>query len=136
MKTLQVTRTLVWAIISFSALLYSCQEDDSELTPSTDFTGTYFVEEEDPDDSFTLIIEKHESKKGYLQIRNFGGFMNIPIDGKASGNMLEIPTQTFSEGTKELILSGTANFVSDTLIIDYQVRGFTSFDSQDRAIRQ
>jgi hypothetical protein len=138
MKTfrIQSAKMFLYAGICLSTLISGCKKDNEPVGPAVDFTGRYLIVEDDPDDSYTLRVERHPTKAGTLNLHNFGDFMNVPVEGRSQGDRLVIPTQTFSQRGKDLILSGSATFRSDTLYLEYQVRGFTEFDASEKAVRQ
>jgi hypothetical protein len=125
-------------LISFSLVLASCSKDKALPISNSPFVGQYEV----VDDNETYML-KVESKGGkYFQIKEFGGFLNAPLDAVAEGDILRIPSQTFTNPNgKKITLVGTGMLSTketrdDTITFQYSVSGFTEYSGDFAGTRK
>ena len=135
-----IFRNLSFLLLSFSLFLASCSKSKDDTIPvqGAAFVGQYLVVE--PSETYTLQIE---SKGGSnFQIKEFGGFLNVPLNAVSEGNALKIPAQTFKNPNgKSLTVSGTGvlstkNKKDDTIKFQYKVTGFTEYESDIEGTRK
>jgi hypothetical protein len=139
-QTASLIRKFSFVVLSITLALASCSKKDSGAGGSNagPFAGQYLVV--DSDETYTLKIES--SGDNNFQIKNFGGFMNVPVKATANGNSLTIPSQTFKNPNgNSLTVSGTGSLTSkgkkdDTIIINYTVSGFANYSSDLEGVRQ
>lgn len=139
-NSFSILRNLSLILLSFSFVLASCSKDNDDTAPAqgSEFVGQYLVIE--PSETYTLQIE---SKGGSnFQIREFGGFLNAPLNAVAEGNSLKIPSQTFKNPSgKSITITGTGVLSTkakknDTIKFDYKVTGFTQYESDFEGTRK
>lgn len=130
-------RNISLAVLSLSLLFASCSKNNDKVVGS-EFVGSYAVTEDD--DAYTVTIE---SKGGNnYQIKNFGGFMYVPVNATADGGQLKIPAQTFKNGSGfEITISGaglltTKSKKDDTIKFNYSVSGDTNYSSDFEGLRK
>ena len=130
-------RTFSVAVLSLSLLFTACSKN-KDKAEGAEFVGSYAVE--DGDDDYTLIIENKGGNK--YHIKNFGGFMYVPVEANASGGKLVIPSQNFTnsngfnitiKGTGVLDKKSSAN---DLIRFEYEVSGSTNYDSDFEGLRK
>jgi hypothetical protein len=135
-----IFRSLSFFILSFTLILVSCSKSKDNVVPvqGAEFIGEYLVV--DPSETYTLQIE---SKGGSnFQIKEFGGFLNAPLNAVAESNTLKIPAQTFSNpnGTTITITGtgvlSTKSKKDDTITFQYKVTGFTNYESDFEGTRK
>lgn len=135
-----IFRSLSFFILSFTLILVSCSKSKDNVLPvqGAEFIGEYLVV--DPSETYTLQIE---SKGGNnFQIKEFGGFLNAPLNAVAESNTLKIPAQTFSNpnGTTITITGtgvlSTKSKKDDTIKFQYKVTGFTNYESDFEGTRK
>jgi hypothetical protein len=135
-----IFRSLSFFILSFTLILVSCSKSKDNVVPvqGAEFIGEYLVV--DPSETYTLQIE---SKGGSnFQIKEFGGFLNAPLNAVADGNALKIPAQTFTNpnGTTITITGtgvlSTKSKKDDTIKFQYKVTGFTDYESDFEGTRK
>jgi len=102
------------------------------------FVGQYVVV--DPSETYTLQID---SKGGSnFQIREFGGFLNAPLNAVVDGNSLNIPSQTFTNPSgKSITITGkgvlsTKAKKDDTIKFDYKVTGWQNYEGDFEGTRK
>lgn len=127
-------------LLSFSLVLASCSKSKDDTAPAqgSEFVGQYLVVE--PSETYTLQID---SKGGSnFQIKEFGGFLNVPLNAVAEGNGLKIPSQTFTNPSgKSITITGTGVLSTkakknDTIKFQYKVSGFTQYESDFEGTRK
>ena len=135
-----IFRNLSFSLLSFSLLLASCGKSKDNTTPvqGAAFAGQYLVV--DPSETYTLQIE---SKGGSnFQIKEFGGFLNAPLNAVAEGNALKIPSQTFKNPSgKSITITGkgvlsTKAKKDDTIKFEYEVTGWQEYESDFEGTRK
>lgn len=129
-QTFSFFRNLSLVVLSLSLVFASCSKKDGvDAAPTAAFSGNYTVADET--ETYTLKVESKGGNK--FQIKNFGGFLNVPINAEANGNNLTIPSQTFTnpnghtltvEGTGMLTTKDTKD---DTIYFTYKVSGFANY---------
>ena len=133
-------RSLSFLFLSFSLVLASCNKDNDDTVPAQGaaFAGQYLVV--DPSETYTLQIE---SKGGSnFQIKEFGGFLNTPLNAVLDGNTLKVPAQTFTNPSGKSITISGAGVLStkvkkdDTIKFEYQVTGWQEYESDFEGTRK
>lgn len=125
------------AVLSLSLLFAACSKNKDKAEGS-EFVGSYAVE--DGDDKYTLVIESKGGNK--YQIKNFGGFMYVPVEANASGGKLNIPSQNFSNSNgfnvtiKGTAVLGTKSSANDLIRFEYEVSGSANYESDFEGIRK
>jgi hypothetical protein len=134
-----VFRNISLIFLSFTMVLASCSKSkDDKVVPGSAFIGQYVVVE--PSETYTLQIDNKGGAN--FQIREFGGFLNVPLNAVFSGDKLTIPSQTFKNPSgKSLTITGTGVLSTktkkdDTIHFDYAVSGFTNFESDFTGTRK
>jgi hypothetical protein len=80
------------------------------------------------DETYTLKIENAGGSN--FQIREFGGFLNVPLKANGNGNTLHIPSQTFTNPSgKSITIVGTGTLSTksskdDTITFEYSLTGY------------
>ncbi len=130
-------RNLSLAVLSLSLVFTSCSKNKDKVA-GREFVGSYTVVEDD--ETYTLTIE---SKGGNnYAVKNFGGFMYIPVEAKAEGGQLKIPAQTFKNSSGfEITVSGNAVLSTkskkdDTINFNYAVSGDANYTSDFEGTRK
>lgn len=142
MKSSVVTRSsflrnISLAVLSLSVVFASCSKNNDKVVGS-EFVGSYSVQ--DDDETYTVTIESKGGNK--YQIKNFGGFMYVPIDATADGGQLKVPSQTFKNSSGfEITISGagvlsTKSKKDDTVIFNYTVSGDANYKSDFEGTRK
>ncbi len=139
-QTAFLIQKLSFVLLSITLALVSCSKKDSGVSgpPSAPFAGQYLVVDED--ETYTLQVESTGGSD--FQIKNFGGFMNVPVKAKANGSMLTIPTQTFKNPNgNTLTVSGSGSLVTkgakdDTILLTYTLSGFANYNGDVEGSRQ
>lgn len=138
-QTASLIKKFTFVLLTITLGLVSCSKKDSGPSiPSAPFAGSYLVE----DDDETYILKIENTGGNNFQIREFAGFMNVPVKAVANGNTLSIPSQTFTNPSgKTLTLVGTGTLLTkgakdDTVKFTYTVSGFTNFTSDFEGVRQ
>jgi hypothetical protein len=133
-------RNISLILLSFTVVLASCSKSKDDVVPvqGAAFVGQYVVV--DPSETYTLQID---SKGGSnFQIREFGGFLNAPLNAVADGNSLKIPSQTFTNPSgKSITITGkgvlsTKAKKDDTIKFDYKVSGWQNYESDFEGTRK
>ena len=133
-------RNISFFLLSFTLLLASCSKNKEDVIPvqGAAFAGQYVVV--DPSETYTLQIE---SKGGSnFQIKEFGGFLNAPLNAMVEGNTLKIPSQTFKNPNgKSITITGkgvlsTKVKKDDTVKFEYKVTGWTEYESDFEGTRK
>ena len=140
-NSFSIFRNFSMVLFSSMALLASCSKDNDNNGPSAQasaFAGQYLVVE--PSETYTLQIE---SKGGNnFHIKEFGGFLNAPLNAVVEGNILKIPSQTFTNPSgKSITITGAGTLLTkakkdDTIRFDYKVTGFTEYESDFEGTRK
>jgi hypothetical protein len=93
-----------------------------------------------PSETYTLQIE---SKGGSnFQIKEFGGFLNAPLNAVLDGNTLKVPAQTFTNpGGKAITITGKGGLSTkvkkdDTIKFEYKVTGWQEYESDFEGTRK
>jgi hypothetical protein len=129
-------RNISLAVLSLSLVFTSCSKNNDKVVGS-EFVGSYAVQEDD--DAYTIAIESKGGNK--YQIKNFGGFMYVPIEANAVGSQLNIPSQTFKNSSGfEITITGTGSLTTkskkdDTIKFNYSVSGSANYDSEFEGTR-
>jgi len=139
-QTASLIRKFSFVVLSITLALASCSKKDSGApsTPSAPFAGQYLVIDED--ETYTLNVESTGGNN--FQIRNFGGFMNVPVKATANGIALTIPSQTFKNPNGNILtVSGTGSLSTkgtkdDTIKINYSISGFANYSGDLEGVRQ
>ena len=135
-----ISRNRSLFFLLFTLLLASCSKskDDSVPPQGAAFVGQYIVT--DPSETYTLQIE---SKGGSnFQIKEFGGFLNVPLNAVLAGSTLKVPAQTFTNGSgKSITITGTGVLQTkakkdDTIKFDYKVTGWQDYESDFEGTRK
>jgi hypothetical protein len=135
-----ISRNRSLFFLFFTLLLASCSKskDDSVPPQGSAFIGQYVVV--DPSETYTLQIE---SKGGSnFQIKEFGGFLNVPLNAVLDGSTLKVPSQTFTNGSgKSITITGTGVLQTkakkdDTIKFDYKVTGWQNYESDFEGTRK
>ena len=135
-----IFRNISFLLLSFPLVLASCSKDkdDSPSSQGSSFVGKYLVV--DPSETYTLEIS-HKGGNNF-QIKEFGGFLNAPLNGVLNGSSLNIPSQTFTNPSgKSITITGTGVLSTkakkdDTIKFDYKVTGFTNYESDFEGTRK
>jgi hypothetical protein len=135
-----ISRNISLFFLSFSLLLASCSKskDDSVPAQGAAFVGQYLVV--DPSETYTLLIENKGGSN--FQIKEFGGFLNVPLNAVLEGNSLKVPSQTFTNGSgKSITITGTGFLQTkakkdDTIRFDYKVTGWQNYESDFEGTRK
>lgn len=101
-----IIRTYIPSILFALVTLSSCSDDDDVPT----VFGSYEVSETNHYDAVdTYPIDLTQAKSGgvNIEIKNFGGFMFVPVKGTLDATALTIPTQTFTAGNEIIKISGS-----------------------------
>ncbi len=139
MKQLFSFRNTALMILSLTVVFASCSKKDADLSaPVAAFAGNFTV----TDDTETYIMKVETKGGNKFAIRNFGGFLNAPLNAVADGSSLTIPSQTFTNPNgNKLTIVGTGTLQTkatrdDTIVWNYSVSGFTSYSGEIVATRQ
>jgi hypothetical protein len=134
-----LSRNISLFILSFGLFLASCSKDkDIAAAPGAAFAGQYQVV--DDTETYTLKVESKGGNNYY--IREFGGFLNVPLNATADGSTLNIPKQSFTNPSgKTLTVVGkgfltTKSKKDDTITFQYTVSGFTNYDGDFTGTRK
>lgn len=138
-QSITTLRNLSVALVSFALLLTSCSKDkDAVPVQGAEFDGKYTVVE--PSETYTLEIRNKGGAN--FEIKEFGGFLNVPLKAVFEGNALKIPSQTFTNPNgKSLTIKGVGTLVTkakkdDTVRFEYEVSGFTAYEGDFEGTRQ
>lgn len=122
--------------LSFTLLFASCSKNsDSNPTPNTpapSYAGNFLV----ADENETYVLKIENKGGNHFQIKEFGGFLNVPLNAYAEGSSLNIPSQTFKNPnghTLTIVGKGTLSTKTakdDTIKFEYSVSGFTEYESE------
>ena len=135
-----IFRKISLVLISFTLLLASCSKSKDDKVPvqGAEFVGQYTVVE-----SYETYILQIDSKGGAnFQIKEFGGFMNVPVNAVFEGNKLTIPAQTFKNPNgKSLTITGkgilsTKVKKDDTIKFEYKMTGWIDSESEFEGTRK
>ena len=138
--SLSIFRNISLLFLSASLVLASCSKDndDSVSAQQSAFAGKYLVVES----SETYTVEVlHKGGKNF-QIKEFAGFLNVPLNAVLNGSSLGIPSQTFTNPSgKSITITGTGVLMTkakkdDTIKFDYKVSGFTNYESDFEGTRK
>ena len=135
-----IFRNIFLFFLSFTLILASCSKSKDDTVPAqgSAFVGQYVVV--DPSETYTLQIE---SKGGSnFQIKEFGGFLNSPLNAVLDGSTLKVPAQTFTNPSgKSITITGTGVLSTkakkdDTIKFDYKVTGWQEYESDFEGTRK
>lgn len=135
-----IFRNISLFLLSFTLVLASCSKSKDDTVPvqGAAFVGQYVVV--DPSETYTLQID---SKGGSnFQIKEFGGFLNTPLNAVVDGNSLKIPAQTFTNpGGKSITIAGkgilsTKVKKDDTVKFEYKVTGWQDYEGDFEGTRK
>ena len=135
-----IIRNISFLLLSFSLVIASCSKDkdDNVSQQSSAFVGKYLVV--DPAETYTIEIA-HKVGNNF-QIKEFAGFLNVPLNAVLNGKALTIPSQTFTNPSgKSITITGTGVLSSkakkdDTIKFDYSVSGYTNYDGDFEGTRK
>ncbi len=139
--SLSIFRNISLLFISASLVLASCSKDNDDNISSqqSSFVGKYLVV--DPSETYTIEV-LHKGGNNF-QIKEFGGFLNVPLNAVLNGSSLNIPSQTFTNPSsgKSITITGTGVLMTkakkdDTIKFDYKVSGFTNYESDFEGTRK
>jgi hypothetical protein len=134
MKTKNENLSLIRVCILSSVILAlcavqltSCSDDDPGPDDRTKFLGKYDVEESpsdgaDPDEFYEITISNSGSG---IEIDNFRFFL-VPIKATVNGMNMTIPSQSFTQGSATIEVSGSGVLADDVLYYDYTLTGFVN----------
>ena len=133
-------RNISLILLSFTAVLASCSKSKDDVVPvqGAAFVGQYLVV--DPSETYTLQIDNKGGSN--FQIKEFGGFLNAPLNAVADGNSLKIPAQTFTNPSgKSITITGkgvlsTKAKKDDTIKFDYKVTGWQNYEGDFEGTRK
>jgi len=135
-----ISRNISFFLLSSLLFLASCSKSKDDAVPAQGaaFVGQYLVV--DPSETYTLQIE---SKGGSnFQIKEFGGFLNAPLNAVLDGGTLKVPSQTFTNPNgKSITITGTGVLATkvkkdDTIKFDYKVTGWQEYESDFEGTRK
>jgi hypothetical protein len=137
---LSLVRNLSLVFVSLSLMFVACSKKDHDTSnPATAaFAGQYLVV--DDNETYTLKIES-TGGNGF-QIKEFGGFMNVPVKANVEGTSLKIPSQTFTNGSGHSItITGSGSLSTkgskdDTITFSYSVTGYAAHSGSFSGTRQ
>jgi hypothetical protein len=135
-----ISRNLSLLFLSSTLVLASCSKDKDDTVPAQGaaFAGQYLVV--DPSETYTLQIESKGGKN--FQIKEFGGFLNAPLNAVVEGSTLKVPAQTFTNPSGKSITISGAGVLStkvkkdDTIKFDYKVTGWQEYESDFEGTRK
>ena len=135
-----ISRNLSLFFLSSILVLASCSKDKDDTVPAQGaaFAGQYLVV--DPSETYTLQIESKGGKN--FQIKEFGGFLNAPLNAVVEGSTLKVPAQTFTNPSGKSITISGAGVLStkvkkdDTIKFDYKVTGWQEYESDFEGTRK
>jgi len=135
-----ISRNLSFLFLSSTLVLASCSKDKDDTVPAqgAGFAGQYLVV--DPSETYTLQIESKGGKN--FQIKEFGGFLNAPLNAVVEGSTLKVPAQTFTNPSGKSITISGAGVLStkvkkdDTIKFDYKVTGWQEYESDFEGTRK
>ena len=138
--SLSIFRNISLLFLSASLVLASCSKDkdDSVSSQQSAFVGKYLV----VDASETYTVEVSHKGGNNFQIKEFAGFLNVPLNAVLNGSALNIPSQTFTNPSgKSITITGTGVLSTkakkdDTIKFDYKVSGFTNYESDFEGTRK
>jgi len=138
--SLSIFRNISLLFLSASLVVASCSKDndDSVSSQQSAFVGKYLV----VDASETYTVDVSHKGGNNFQIKEFAGFLNVPLNAELNGNALNIPSQTFTNPSgKSITISGTGVLSTktkkdDTIKFDYKVSGFTNYESDFEGTRK
>jgi hypothetical protein len=132
-------RNITLAVLSLSLIFVSCsKKDDSSSVPVAAFAGQYLV----VDDNETYILKIESTGGSNFQIREFGGFLNVPVKAVAEGKTLKIASQTFNNPNgNSITITGNGSLTSknttdDAVSFQYTVSGFADYSGEFTGVRQ
>lgn len=137
-QTGSLFRNISLFILSFSFFLASCSKDKDMANPQASYAGQYEV----MDDNETYILQIANKGGNNFEIKEFGGFLNASLKAVAEGNILKIPSQTFTNPNGSTItITGTGvlstkNLKDDTISFQYSVKGFTDYEGDFTGTRK
>ena len=133
-----ISRSISLFFLSLTFVFASCSKSkDRAPVRGAEFIGQYQVVD---DETYTLIIENKGGSN--FQIKEFGGFLNVPLNAVLDGGALKIPAQTFTNANgKSITITGkgvlsTKTKKDDTIKFEYKVTGFTEYESDFEGTRK
>ena len=138
--SLSIFRNISLLFLSATLVLASCSKDndDSVSSQQSAFVGKYLV----VDASETYTVEVLHKGGNNFQIKEFAGFLNVPLNAVLNGSALNIPSQTFTNPSgKSITISGSGVLSTkakkdDTIKFEYKVSGFTNYESDFEGTRK
>ena len=135
-----IFRNFSLLLLSATLVLASCSKDNDDgiSAQQSAFVGKYLVV--DPSETYTIEVS-HKGGNNF-QIKEFAGFLNVPLNAVLNGSALNIPSQTFKNPSgKSITITGTGVLSTkakkdDTIKFDYKVSGFTNYESDFEGTRK
>ena len=137
-KTISISRNITFLALSAWLFLSACSKDKDMVAPAAAFAGHYQV----VNDHETYLLKVENKGGNNFHIIEFGGFLNAPLKAVLDGNVLKIPSQTFTNpnGNKLTIVGtgvlSTKKAKDDTITFQYSVSGFTNYDGDFTGTRK
>jgi hypothetical protein len=137
-KDIALVIILTLSFLAFSLFITSCSKEKGAALPDVAFAGQYQV----VDDNETYVLQVVSKGGNNFQINEFGGFLNVPLNAVAQGNMLTIPSQTFTNPNGSVItvvgkgVLSTTNSKDDTITFQYSVSGFAEYEGDFTGTRK
>jgi len=113
--------------------LASCSDDDDDVKPDTSsqFIGTYAVEDISGSSGYTYEYDVTISNgaDGYLHISNFADMFNVPVKASVSGNKITIKSQSFTNPSSgnTIQVSGSGTLSGNVLNFTYTTTGYLNY---------
>jgi hypothetical protein len=117
-------RTYITVIMFAIVTLTACSDDDDAPNPDiAKLVGTYSVVDTDEDGEVeNYLIGITQSKKGDLEISNFGDIMYVPVKTSIKGNAVTVPAQTFNGKSMTIVVEGSGTLNGNTLNLNYTIK--------------
>ena len=137
-QSVSIFKNIFLFFIGFALFLTSCKKDKDNDMSKSSFVGQYLVV--DDNETYTLKIESKGNNN--FQIREFGGFLNAPLNATANGSTLTIPMQTFTNPNGHVIkivgsgVLSTKTKKDDTVTFQYSVTGFADYSGDFTGTRK
>jgi len=122
--------------------LASCSDDDDDVKPDTSsqFIGTYAVEDVSGSSGYTYEYDVTISNgsDGYLHISNFADMFNTPIKASVDGNKITIKSQTFTNPSSgnTIQVSGSGTLSGNVLNFTYTTTGYLNYSGTCKASKK